>query len=95
MIAKHHKIDILRDVPTLFPYMVYNKVQLAIVTLESVISASAEVVALPRVCQVQIVHKLVDQLLDGEMASWNALVCGYGMHGHAHDAILLFDNNEE
>ncbi|KAF3320083.1 pentatricopeptide repeat-containing protein [Carex littledalei] len=41
--------------------------------------------------RVQVARKLFDQLLDIELASWNAMICGYGMHGHAHEAILLFD----
>jgi hypothetical protein len=43
------------------------------------------------VCQVQAVHRLFDQLFHGLMASWKTVVCGYGMNGHVHESILLFD----
>jgi hypothetical protein len=92
MIAKHHEIDILRDVPTLFPYMVYSKVQPAIVILESVKSASAEVVALPRVYQVQIVHKLVDQLLDG--MPWSVAMECMAMHMTQFCCLIIMRNDE-
>ncbi|KAM0906189.1 hypothetical protein ACQ4PT_016882 [Festuca glaucescens] len=40
---------------------------------------------------VQVACILFDQLTKRELVSWNAMICGYGMHGHADKALKLFN----
>ncbi|KAM0906187.1 hypothetical protein ACQ4PT_016880 [Festuca glaucescens] len=40
---------------------------------------------------VQVARVLFDQLTKRELVSWNAMICGYGMHGHADEALKLFN----
>jgi pentatricopeptide repeat protein len=39
---------------------------------------------------VQVARVLFEQLIKRELVSWNAMICGYGMHGHADEALELF-----
>ncbi|KAL6876344.1 hypothetical protein ACP4OV_012916 [Aristida adscensionis] len=39
---------------------------------------------------VRVARVLFDHLMKRELASWNAMICGYGMHGHADEAVELF-----
>jgi pentatricopeptide repeat protein len=39
---------------------------------------------------VRVARVLFDQLMHRELISWNAMICGYGMHGHADQALELF-----
>lgn len=90
-----------------------------IATLVSVISAAADVAALPRGRELhgfgwrrgfeshdklkialvdmyaksgslRVARVLFEQLKDRSLISWNAMICGYGMHGHADEALTLF-----
>ncbi|KAE8789817.1 pentatricopeptide repeat-containing protein [Hordeum vulgare] len=40
---------------------------------------------------VQVARVLFEQLMKRELVSWNAMICGYGMHGHADEALALFN----
>ncbi|KAF7096661.1 hypothetical protein CFC21_098569 [Triticum aestivum] len=40
---------------------------------------------------VQVARVLFEQLMKRELVSWNAMICGYGMHGHADEALELFN----
>ncbi|KAF8667874.1 hypothetical protein HU200_052497 [Digitaria exilis] len=90
-----------------------------IATLVSVISAAADVVALPRGRElhgygwrrgfslqdklktsllgmyaksglVRVARVLFGQLVHRDLISWNSMICAYGMHGHADEALALF-----
>ncbi|TVU08722.1 hypothetical protein EJB05_42134, partial [Eragrostis curvula] len=39
---------------------------------------------------VRVARILFEQLMHRELVSWNAMICGYGMHGHADEALELF-----
>jgi pentatricopeptide repeat protein len=39
---------------------------------------------------VMVAHVLFEQLLHRELISWNAMICGFGMHSHADHAFELF-----
>ncbi|XP_020175045.1 pentatricopeptide repeat-containing protein CRR2, chloroplastic-like [Aegilops tauschii subsp. strangulata] len=38
-----------------------------------------------------VARVLFEQLMKRELVSWNAMICGYGMHGHADEALELFN----
>ncbi|PNT75831.1 pentatricopeptide repeat-containing protein At4g21065-like [Brachypodium distachyon] len=40
---------------------------------------------------VQVARVLFEQLMKRELVSWNAMICGYGMHGHFDEALKLFN----
>ncbi|KAF8760489.1 hypothetical protein HU200_010111 [Digitaria exilis] len=90
-----------------------------IATLVSVISAAADVAALPRGRElhgygwrrgfslqdklktsllgmyaksglVRVARILFGQLVHRDLISWNSMICAYGMHGHADEALALF-----
>ncbi|PIA60176.1 hypothetical protein AQUCO_00400809v1, partial [Aquilegia coerulea] len=77
-----------------------------VATLVTVIAASSDIAALPRgreihgVCirlgfesQDKVNTALVDMYAKSEnrMVSWNAMIAGYAMHGHATEALALFE----
>ncbi|KAL6602786.1 hypothetical protein ACP70R_043147 [Stipagrostis hirtigluma subsp. patula] len=39
---------------------------------------------------VSVARVLFEQIVKRELVSWNAMICGYGMHGHADEALKLF-----
>lgn len=39
---------------------------------------------------VKIARVLFEQLAEKTIVSWNSMICGYAMHGHANDALALF-----
>ncbi|WVZ79987.1 hypothetical protein U9M48_027507 [Paspalum notatum var. saurae] len=41
---------------------------------------------------VRVARALFEQLVQRELISWNAMICGYGMHGHADFALQLFSD---
>ncbi|PKU81271.1 pentatricopeptide repeat-containing protein At4g21065 [Dendrobium catenatum] len=40
---------------------------------------------------VQLARVLFEQLVEKRVVSWNAMISGYAMHGHADEALALFD----
>ncbi|XP_072960418.1 pentatricopeptide repeat-containing protein CRR2, chloroplastic-like [Typha angustifolia] len=40
---------------------------------------------------VRVARILFEQLMERRLVSWNSMICGYGMHGHADEALALFD----
>ncbi|GJM98286.1 hypothetical protein PR202_ga15279 [Eleusine coracana subsp. coracana] len=40
---------------------------------------------------VRVARVLFEKLMHRELVSWNAMICGYGMHGHADQALELFN----
>ncbi|KAL5729515.1 hypothetical protein ACHQM5_002455 [Ranunculus cassubicifolius] len=40
---------------------------------------------------VRVARSLFDRLLEKRVVSWNAMIAGYAMHGHATEALVLFD----
>ncbi|CAD5165903.1 unnamed protein product [Musa acuminata subsp. malaccensis] len=40
---------------------------------------------------VKVARVLFEQLAEKRIVSWNSMICGYGMHGHADEALALFD----
>ncbi|XP_008783875.2 pentatricopeptide repeat-containing protein At4g21065 [Phoenix dactylifera] len=44
---------------------------------------------------VGVARVLFEQLVEKRAVSWNAMICGYGMHGHADEALALFDKMRE
>ncbi|WOL11625.1 hypothetical protein Cni_G20389 [Canna indica] len=44
---------------------------------------------------VKVARVLFEQLVEKRIVSWNSMICGYGMHGHAEDALALFDQMRE
>ncbi|CAN6207604.1 unnamed protein product [Urochloa humidicola] len=39
---------------------------------------------------VRVARVLFEQLVHRDLISWNSMICGYGMHGHADEALALF-----
>ncbi|CAN6194981.1 unnamed protein product [Urochloa humidicola] len=39
---------------------------------------------------VKVACVLFEQLVHKDLISWNSMICGYGMHGHADEALALF-----
>ncbi|CAL5053136.1 unnamed protein product [Urochloa decumbens] len=39
---------------------------------------------------VRMARVLFEQLMHKDLISWNSMICGYGMHGHADEALALF-----
>lgn len=93
-------------------------------TLVTVISASADIAALPQGMElhgfswrhgfesndkvktalvdmyakcgsVQIARNLFERLKEKRVVSWNAMITGYAMHGHATEALVLFEGMKE
>ncbi|KAG1335187.1 putative Pentatricopeptide repeat-containing protein, chloroplastic [Cocos nucifera] len=44
---------------------------------------------------VRVAWVLFEQLMEKRLVSWNAMICGYGMHGYAIEALSLFDKMRE
>ncbi|XP_059070365.1 pentatricopeptide repeat-containing protein At3g12770-like [Cryptomeria japonica] len=40
-------------------------------------------------------RKLFDRMLQRDVVSWSAMICGYGMHGHVEDALELFHQMQQ
>ncbi|XP_057871179.1 pentatricopeptide repeat-containing protein At1g11290, chloroplastic-like [Cryptomeria japonica] len=40
-------------------------------------------------------RKLFDRMLQRDVVSWSAMICGYGMHGHVKDALELFHRMQQ
>ncbi|KAJ4951347.1 hypothetical protein NE237_028179 [Protea cynaroides] len=93
-------------------------------TLVAVISASADIAALPqgrevhglswrhgfesqdkvktalvdlyaKCGSVHVARRLFERLTEKRVISWNAMIAGYAMHGHASEALSLFEEMEE
>ncbi|OVA07506.1 Pentatricopeptide repeat [Macleaya cordata] len=91
-----------------------------VATLVTVISASADIAALPQGREVhgfcwrhgfetqdkvktalvdmyaksgflKVARRLFERLKDKRVVSWNAMIAGYAMHGHASEALALFE----
>ncbi|XP_015887852.3 putative pentatricopeptide repeat-containing protein At3g23330 [Ziziphus jujuba] len=43
---------------------------------------------------VRIAKWIFDKMEQNDMVSWTAIIMGYALHGHAHDAIALFEQME-
>ncbi|TKW21690.1 hypothetical protein SEVIR_4G136900v4 [Setaria viridis] len=39
---------------------------------------------------VRVARVVFEQLVHRDLVSWNSMICGYGMHGHADEALALF-----
>eukprot|EP01018_Ginkgo_biloba_P030316 Gb_23088 [translate_table: standard] len=44
---------------------------------------------------VEIARQEFDKLSERDVVSWNAMIAGYGMHGHGKDALKLFHHMQE
>lgn len=124
MIAAYSHNGHPSDALSLCRDMVAKGFQPTVATLVTVISASADVAALPRGREihgfswrrgfesqdkvktalvdlyaksgwVRVARVLFEQLMEKRVVSWNAMICGYGMHGHANEALSLFDKMRE
>ncbi|XP_043695435.1 pentatricopeptide repeat-containing protein At4g21065-like [Telopea speciosissima] len=98
--------------------------QPTVATLVTVISASADIAALPqgrevhglswrhgfesqdkvktalvdlyaKCGSVHVAQRLFEQLTEKRVISWNAMISGYAMHGHAFEALSLFEEMKE
>lgn len=120
MIAAYSQDGHPAEALTLFREMTLSGFRPTVATLVTVISASADVAALPHgreihgfswrrefVYQDKIMTSLVDMyakcgwvkvarrlfecLNEKRVVSWNVMICGYGMHGHTSEALILFE----
>eukprot|EP01018_Ginkgo_biloba_P020732 Gb_18359 [translate_table: standard] len=44
---------------------------------------------------IEIARQLFDNMSKRNVVSWNAMIAGYGMHGHGEDALALFSQMEQ
>ncbi|XP_057861159.2 uncharacterized protein LOC131069670 [Cryptomeria japonica] len=44
---------------------------------------------------IEIARQLFDRTSERDLVLWNAMIGGYGMHGHANDAVALFSQLQE
>eukprot|EP01018_Ginkgo_biloba_P030301 Gb_17294 [translate_table: standard] len=59
--------------------------------LESDVSLQTALVNMYAKCgQLDVARHLFDKMSKRDIVSWNAMIAGYGMHGHGEDAIALF-----
>eukprot|EP01018_Ginkgo_biloba_P037492 Gb_02031 [translate_table: standard] len=44
---------------------------------------------------VDIARKCFDKMSERDVVSWNAMIAGYGMHGHGEDALVVFSHMQQ
>eukprot|EP01018_Ginkgo_biloba_P019747 Gb_26049 [translate_table: standard] len=44
---------------------------------------------------IELARRLFDKMSKRNVVSWNAIIAGYGMHGHGEDALALFSEMQE
>eukprot|EP01018_Ginkgo_biloba_P019534 Gb_23934 [translate_table: standard] len=44
---------------------------------------------------IEIARQLFDKMSKGNVVSWNAMIAGYGMHGHSENALSLFSQMQQ
>lgn len=120
MIAAYSQNGHPAEAITLFREMTLSDFRPTVATLVTVISAAADVAALPHGREihgfswrhgfeyqdkvktalvdmyaksgwVKVARRLFDRLNEKRIVSWNAMICGYGMHGHTSEALILFE----
>ena len=120
MIAAYSQNGHPAEAITLFREMTLSGFRPTVATLVTVISAAADVAALPHGREihgfswrhgfeyrdkvmtalidmyaksgwVKVARRLFDRLNEKRIVSWNAMICGYGMHGHTSEALILFE----
>ncbi|XP_039125759.1 LOW QUALITY PROTEIN: pentatricopeptide repeat-containing protein At3g46790, chloroplastic-like [Dioscorea cayenensis subsp. rotundata] len=124
MIAAYSQNGHPSDALSLCHDMAREGVAPTVATLVTVVSASADVAALPRGREIhgyswrrgfeaqdkvktalidmyaksgwlKIARTLFEQLAERRLVSWNAMIAGYAMHGHANEAFALFDRMKQ
>eukprot|EP01018_Ginkgo_biloba_P032702 Gb_11925 [translate_table: standard] len=63
---------------------------------ESDISVENALVTMYAKCgDIELAHKLFDKMSNRNVVSWNAMIAGWGMHGHAKNALALFSQMQQ
>lgn len=61
---------------------------------DNVFIASSLVDMYAKCGNIKIARRIFDEMELHDMVSWTAIIMGYALHGHAHDAISLFEQME-
>eukprot|EP01018_Ginkgo_biloba_P019689 Gb_04894 [translate_table: standard] len=63
---------------------------------ESYVSVGNSLIDMYAKCgSVQIARHFFDKMSERNVVSWNAMIAGYGMHGHGEDALRLFSQMQQ